>query len=177
MKDELTQQIGTYRHGPARPGRLGRAVGFSLLAGMSLAVFAWVVLGPAYAEMSETRHQRDCIRADLDEAERWIAANARLIADLPSDEVMTKRLAESQLNWLPTDEYVVIDPAAKPAPQRLVNVRPGHKPARPDGLAIRLGRKAANPTLRRVLLAIAAGFMLSAAVVFAPRYGTRPDDS
>ena len=176
MRADLTPQTRTFARGSATAGRLGRAVGFTLLVALSLAIFACVVLGPPYAKMVETKCELDCLRAELDEAEAWIAANARLIEALPEDEVMTKRLARSQFHWLPADEYVVIDPAAAPAPQRLVNVPSRPMPARRDSLALRLSQRLASRTLRHVLLLIAGGCMLASVLLFAPRFGTRPSD-
>ena len=176
MRADLTPQTHTFGRGRAIAGRLGRAVGFALLSALSLAIFACVVLGPAYAEMVETRYQRDCLGTELDEAEAWIAANGRLIEALGEDEVMTKRLASSQFHWLPADEYVVIDPAAEPAPQRLVNVPPRAMPARQDGLALRLAQGLANRTLRHILLLMAAACMLASVLLLAPRAGTRRDN-
>jgi len=176
MRTDWTPQAGTFRRGPASAGRAGRDVGFAILATLSLAIFACVVLGPPYAEMVATRYELDCLRAELDEAEAWIAANARLIKELPEDEVMTKRLASIQFHWLPADEYVVIDPADEPAPQRLVNVPPRPMPPKPDGLALRLAQSLADRTLRNVLLLIAAGCMLASVLLFAPRTGARRDN-
>jgi hypothetical protein len=146
----------------------GRLVGFAVLTGLAMATVAALVLLPAYAQMRIACYERDCDRVTVAELQATAAANARLIADLPTNPVLTKRLAMSQGDLLPDNEVIV--PRARPGrppPDVIVPVRYA-RPAPPAGWMIRAAGKVANPPTRRGLLLLATGALLVALFLFAP---------
>lgn len=151
---------------------LGRTVGFTVLGSLSLAILAGVVLLPPYARLVEARYRRDCLQARIADRETLIAVNDRLIRALPQDDVMTRRLARSQSEWIPADEAVAIDldPAKRGfAPSQIVTVTPHRRPAEPDGWIVRTAAKLQVPARRVALLLLAGVYMLVALFLYAPR--------
>lgn len=176
MAREAETTAGRGAHCRAR-GRSWASVGFVVMTGLSLAILAAVVLLPAYGKLAEAEFEMGCLRADVAEAEDWLATNERLIQDLPSDEVLARRLARSQSEWLPPEEIVVIDPVRHAAgPPQLVSVPPHPRPAKPAGLAIRLAKSLQTPSVRYGLLLVAAGAMLGGTLLFPPQLQGRLDD-
>jgi len=85
----------------------GRFVGFCLLAGAGVALFATVLLLPEYSRLRRAQHElarQQAVNADLADL---IAVNHRLIAALPDSRVLTTRLAMRQLGLWPENELVV----------------------------------------------------------------------
>jgi len=161
-----TDGIARRRRGGHAAARL---VGFLVLTGAALATIGGVVLLPAYAEMVQTEYQLRCLRADVAEAQAWIAVNERLIADLPYDPVITKRLAISQSGWLPDNELVVVPPGSgQTGPAPLVSVPRQPRPPQPSGTALRLAAGIDMPGARRYLFAAAGVAMLAAVLIFGP---------
>ena len=151
---------------------LGRTVGFTVMGSLSLAILAGVVLLPPYARLTEARYQRDCLQARLADQQTLIAVNDRLIRALPQDDVMTRRLARSQSEWIPADEAVAIDldPARRRfAPSQIVTVTPHPRPAEPDGWVVQMAAKLQVPARRAALLLLAGVYMLVALFLYAPR--------
>jgi hypothetical protein len=143
-------------------------IGFVTLAGLALAILAALVLLPAYARTRYAAYERDCDKVATAELEATVAANARLIADLPSSPVLTKRLAMSQGNLIPDNEVIVPEGrAVRPPPDVVMPVRYPYPPP-PDGWAITAAAKLQNPPTRRGLLLLAVGSLLVATFLFAP---------
>ena len=97
-----------------------------------------------------------------------IQENDRLIALLPTDQVLTKRLAESQLPCSP--EHEVIIPAAsiqKRLPDLIVPRR-SQRPSPPPKWLMRAAGRLSNPPTRRGLLLLALGAMITAVYLFTP---------
>lgn len=165
---------GTRASLPAAPDGLlfaaGRMIGFVALAGLAMATAAVLVLLPAYARMRLAIYERDCDRVTVAELQATAAANARLIADLPTNPVLTKRLAMSQGDLLPDNEVIVFkgsSPSPRPPPDVIIPIRYG-RPAPPDGWMIRAAAKVQHPPTRRGLLLLATGALLVALFLFAP---------
>ncbi|MGB2823324.1 MAG: hypothetical protein WBF17_20245, partial [Phycisphaerae bacterium] len=79
----------------------GRMVGFCLLAGAALAIFAAATLLPEYARVLHADYalaRQEAVNADL---KALIEANDRLIAALPDNPVLAKRLAMNQFGLWP----------------------------------------------------------------------------
>lgn len=165
------------RHGtrvslPAPPDGVlfaaGRMIGFVALAGLGMAIVAALVLLPGYVRMQTALYERDCERIASAELEATAGANARLIADLPSNPVLTKRLAMSQGDLLPDNEVIVSKgQPTHPPPDVVVPARYA-RPAPPDGWAFAAAVKLQNPPTRRGLMLLAAGALLVAMFLFAP---------
>ena len=146
----------------------GRMVGFLALAGTALAIIAGMVLLPAYAKMRYARYERDCQKVALAEMEATAAANARLIADMPSSPVLTKRLAMSQGELVPDKEVIApATRATRPPPDVILPVR-YPRPDPPEGWLLTAAAKLQNPPTRRGLLLLATGSLLVALFLFAP---------
>jgi hypothetical protein len=146
----------------------GRMVGFAALAGLAMATVAALVLLPAYARMRLAIYERDCDRVTAAELRATANANAHLIADLPTNPVLTKRLAMSQGDLLPDNEVIVFkSQPLRPPPDVIIPVR-YLRPAPPEDWMIRAAAKVQNPPTRRGLLLLAAGALLVAMFLFAP---------
>jgi hypothetical protein len=142
------------------------AVAFAAFAGSALAILAAVVLLPAYAQLQQSEYELACLRTDVAHGEAWIAANERLIADLPGDAVVTRRLARSQLRWLPNDELVAVrDESHPPQPLELVSVPDQPRPAPPAGMLFSLASAVEPRSARLFLLACAAALMFAGMLV------------
>lgn len=168
----MAPQPGTRLNQEETPAGLlsafGRAVGFATLAGMAIAVLAGVVLLPAYAQLADARYQRDCLQAGIADAEALTQANEELIQDLPLDDVLNKRLARSQSQLIPKDEYVAVEKNATNPPPPLVSLEEYPKPLPPDNWALRAAERVQIPRIRRGLLLLSGMALLGAFFLFAP---------
>jgi hypothetical protein len=146
----------------------GRFVGFTVLAGVALAILATLILLPAYARLSAAQYELDCRKAQIADEETQIAYNERYRSATTQDPVLVKRLAMSQFNLKPRDEVVVAPPgAAAPPPPGAVPPRRHPRPSPPDNLLLRTAAKVETPSTRRGLFLTAAGAMLAAMFLFA----------
>jgi len=147
----------------------GRIVGFAVLSGISLAILAGVVLLPAYARLAEVRYQRDMDAADTADMEATVAANEKLIKNLPTDEELNKRLAMNRLGLWPENEDVRVsrsdDISNIPG---TIQIQKHPRPAKPSSLLMYLNAKLQKQRTRRGLLLIAGLSMLGAMFLFAP---------
>ncbi len=157
-----------------RQGQCGRAVGFALLTGLSLAIFAMVVLLPAYGQLRNAQHEATCRKADVADVEKLIQANERLIEALPNDDVLTTRVSRRQmglvpLEMLPPGEGVMLDASATTPqiPAEIVRIEPTPRPAPPGGQLLALAEKLTQPVRRRGLLLAAGAVLLLGALLFA----------
>jgi hypothetical protein len=143
-------------------------LGFTVLAGLGLAIIAGLVLLPAYARMAFAGYERDCDKVAVAEMEATAAANAKLIADMPSSPVLTKRLAMSQGDLMPDNE-VIVPPAGavRPPPDVVIPVR-YPRPEPPAGWEIIAAGKIQHLSTRRGLLLLAIGSLMVAMFLFAP---------
>ncbi|MCJ7545050.1 MAG: hypothetical protein MUP47_10915 [Phycisphaerae bacterium] len=156
---------------PAPDGLLfaaGRMVGFVTLVGLAMATVAALVWLPAYARMRLAVYERDCDRVTVAELQATASANARLIADLPTNPVLTKRLAMSQGDLLPDNEVIVFKNKPLRAPPDVIIPVRYPRPAPPEGWAIQTAAKVQNLPTRRGLLLLATGALLVALFLFAP---------
>jgi hypothetical protein len=148
----------------------GRMVGFSIMAGAALAIFAIAVLVPEYARVLQARHElarQEAVNADL---KALIEANDRLIAALPENPVLAKRLAMNQFGLLPENEYVVVDARApRHPPPGTALTKPHPRPEPPNEQLLGITRRLTRPRTRRGLLLLAAAAMLAALFLFPAR--------
>ncbi len=151
------------------PGRWIRRSAFLGLAGLAMAILAAVVLLPDYARLRRLQHQRRWQELRVQEARASVAGMDRLLADLPTDEVLTKRLAWSKLGMMPSNEAWPIETrlSAPPAPGTLSPVRYPEPPA-PNRLWNSLARQLQRPAYHHSLLLLAGGMLISAFLLFAP---------
>jgi len=169
MESRPVAEADRVRH-PAGPLLIAvRAVGVAALAGMAVAILACVILLPAYAELDDAKYQRDCLAADIADAEKLVRTNERLIEELPNDPVLTFRVARSQFDLLPPNEVVVTDSDTPRPPAPLIDIPATPRPTPPQGTAYQAGKKLDSERLRRGLMLIAASAMLAAMFLFAPR--------
>ncbi|MBL7133050.1 MAG: hypothetical protein ISS78_03040 [Phycisphaerae bacterium] len=153
-----------------RPGPLdavGRVIGFLMIAGPAMAILAGVVLLPSYVALAQAEYDEACAQASVADAKAQIQANERLIAALPTDPVLTKRLAENQLPCRPQHE-VIIPGAPQKRPPDLVLPRRAQRPSRPPRWLMTAAGKMSNPPTRRGLLLLALGALITAVYLFAP---------
>ena len=162
-------------------GRVGRffsaagcLVGFCSLAGVSVALFAVVLLLPDYARLQRARYElarQEAANADL---AALLRANERLIANLPDDPVLTKRLAMNQLGLWPENEVVLLhDGRPRRMPPGLVLTDAHPRPKPPGGWLMHAARRMTNPPTRRGLLLLAAAAMLAALFLFPAKEAKR----
>ena len=150
-----------------RLSRFAQAVISAVWATAALGIFAVALLLPPYAELLIANYQRDCLKAELVCAEQLIDAQENMIAFGESDEVLTQRLARSQLGLLPQTERVAIDPAEpRPAPPAVFSPQtPAYPPAPPDWI-ISMGERLMRAPLRRALMLLSAGALFAATLLY-----------
>lgn len=156
----------------------GRLVGFLLLAGLGLGIFAAVVLVPPYVEMVTARYVVACNQAALQDAQDRVEANQRLIEALPEDPVLTARYAMAQEPVVPQTHEVVRVPGQSLLPdQRPSAANP--RPAPPSGLLFQVNARLEKPSTRRGLLLLSIALLTIALFLFAPpnRYRLRAKKS
>jgi len=146
----------------------GRGVGFVLLCGAALAIQAGVVLLPEYAELRQDLYARSREAATVADMEALAEAQDRLIAKLPTDPVLTKRIAMRQQDYWPDKSVATAEPGrqASRAPCA-VRLAPHRRPAPPSAWLARASGKLANPATRRGLWLVSVGLLLAAVLMFA----------
>jgi len=145
----------------------GQLLGFVLLSAAALAIFAAIVLIPAWSRHEQARYERDLLAARREDARSAIETYDRLIEAAPGDQVLTKRLARHELGLYPRDEVVVIDPGAAPAPPPgAISYPKAPRPDPPPAWLVGLGNRLSKAPLRRGLLLMAAAAMLAALFLF-----------
>ena len=147
----------------------GRMVGFTVMAAVAVAVVSSVVLLPAYAQWVRAQYERDCLLARTKDLEALSNAHERLIAALPTDRVLTMRLAISHEALRPAAGSRVPLPGADPAtPPGLIRAVSHPRPAPPPDWLMHLDARLQRPATRRGLLLLAAGAVVVDMFVFAP---------
>jgi hypothetical protein len=145
-------------------------LGFLLLAGASIALFAGVLMVPDYARLQHAQYEQARQEASVADLQTLVQANDRLIANLPDDPVLVKRLAMNQYGLFPKDEQVVLDERSqRPPPPGMVVVDPRPRPAAPTGWFQETAERISNPPTRRGLLLLAAAAMFAAICLFPAR--------
>ena len=149
---------------------VGRLAGFCLLAGMAVAIFAAALLLPEYGRTVQAEYELARQQAVNTDLESLIQAHRRLIEDLPSSPVLTKRLAMNQLGLWPADELVVAasDRSLRPPPGMVIT-QPHPRPSQPDGKMLDLAQRLSKPRTRRGLFLLAAAALLAAIFLFPTR--------
>ncbi len=140
-----------------------------ILSGLGVCIVAALVLVPAWADLARAKHRRDCVRAEIKQTEKLIAANERLIKALPEDRVLNERLAMSYLRELPENEVVVLDPEAPASPPPGV-VQPAEAmlPAPPSPRLMHMAARLSHRPTRIGLFAMATGLIIVAFCLFPP---------
>jgi hypothetical protein len=143
--------------------------GFVTLAGLAMLVLAGLALLPAYARWRQAEYEKECLATACRESEALITAQERMIADLPESEVLTKRLALSQGELCPENEFVSVNPdrPRRPPPDVILPVR-YPRPSPPNNWLMQASVKLHNAGTRRGLLLLAGGCLLVAMFLFAP---------
>jgi len=144
----------------------GRMVGFMVLAVPAIVIFAVVVLIPQSARLQSAVYERNLERADKADLAALRDAYGRLNLALLEDETLVKRVAMSELNLQPKDEYVCFNPDVAANPVGTITMRPAPRPATPGGWITVLANRLEDPAKRRGLLLLAAGALLAALFVF-----------
>ncbi|HUT01889.1 MAG TPA: hypothetical protein VM031_05510 [Phycisphaerae bacterium] len=148
----------------------GRWVGFCLLTGAAMTVFAAVLLLPDYARMLRAKHELARQEAVIADLAALIEANRRLIDALPESPVLTKRLAMRQLGLRPADELVVLTAEAPHTPPPGAVLVPHHpRPQPPNPWMLTIAGRVAHPPTRRGLLLLAAAAVIAAVLMFPGR--------
>ena len=146
--------------------RAGRMVGFLALAVPAVGLFAAMVLLPVWAQGAQAQYLAGCQLAEFKDCQAQIAANQRLLAALPADEVLTKRLAESQLPCVPENEVVIR--SGQPAMPDLVRPDPHTRPDRPPQWMLRTADRLAKPSTRTGIALLSIMVLGAACFLFAP---------
>ncbi|MBN1554248.1 MAG: hypothetical protein JXA11_05850 [Phycisphaerae bacterium] len=150
--------------------RFIRGGAFMGLVGLSVLIVAAVVWLPSIARVRQLEYQRASQENRLKEAQATIAAMERLIAEAPTDEVLTKRLAWSKLGLLPSNEawplHTNVPPP--PAPGALSPIHYTDPPP-PDAPVDRWAKQVQSPAYRRGLLVLAGSLLIAAMLLFPGR--------
>jgi hypothetical protein len=166
------EETEAYR--PHHLAAAGRLLGFLLLAGASVGLFAGVLLLPDYARLQRALYEQARQEASVADMQTLVQANDRLIANLPDDPVLIKRLAINQYGLFPKDEQVVLDSRTKRAPPPgIVVTEPHPRPAVPVGWFLDAAERVSNPPTKRGLMLLAAAAMFAAIFLFPAREDRR----
>ena len=142
---------------------------FLALTLVGLAILSAVVLFPAYCSLAETEYRLGSLRSELAETQDLLTVNQRLIRDLPSDEVLIRRLARAQTEWVPPNEVVVIGPVkSEPTAAHLVSIPPRPRPRPPNRWMLLFGAMLRRGVVRKGLVLVAAGGMMAGLLLPAP---------
>jgi hypothetical protein len=137
------------------------------LAGAAVVLFAGVLLVPEYARLAKARYELARQQATNADLEALIRGNDRLIAALPGDPVLAKRLAMRQFGLWPKDEVVVLDERGpRQTNPGLVVSDPHPRPVPPTGWLMNAAQRASNPPTRRGLLLLAVAAIAAAIFLF-----------
>ncbi|MDP6546083.1 MAG: hypothetical protein QGH60_19045 [Phycisphaerae bacterium] len=131
-------------------GVIGRAVGFSILAGLAMAIVATLVLMPAWANAVRAEHDLAVKRAEIEYSRRVVAAGARLNNAIHHDRVVNERLVKGTVR------------------QNLIHTQPVEYPPAPGGWRMELADKLAQPKTRRGLFVVAFVALAGGMFLFVP---------
>jgi hypothetical protein len=136
---------------------------------LALFILAGVVLVPAYIRLTGAEYQLTLLKKNVEDAEAMVAAYDNVLAAAQNDEILTRRMARSQLGLLPTNEVLVMDPAGPASlPPGVIITARKPPPQPPGGPLTLIASRLEKPNIRRGLLVVAAGLLLAATVLFAP---------
>jgi len=125
---------------------------------VSLAILSLVVVFPAYSRLAETQYTLDSLRTEAAQTQDLLNINERLIRDLPCDEVLVRRLARVQTEWVPPNELVVTDRGmSKRTGGILVTLPPRPRARPPARWVLLLGAVLRKDFVRNTLVLLAAG--------------------
>jgi len=137
---------------------------------LALAIVAAVVLLPPYAKLQQAKYRRSCDALRVAEAQATVEAMDRMLAEAPSDEVLTKRLAWSRLGLYPAGEQVARTTGRgfllSGAPGTLSVIRYPDPPP-PDPWLMSLAEKLNQPARRRGLMVLAGCLAVAAMLLLA----------
>ncbi|MFA6134955.1 MAG: hypothetical protein WC869_13145 [Phycisphaerae bacterium] len=168
MEHQPGRKADSRARGPWLIFALGRGLGFLTLAGLAMVILAALILLPAYAQLQQVVYDRDCQQVAVNENDKTLEAQRRLIEELPDSEVLTKRLAISQGELTPDREVIVPRAGMPTLPPDVIQPVRYPRPAKPDNLLLTLGTRIEKPSTRRGLLFLAAGALLVAMFLFSP---------
>jgi hypothetical protein len=159
---------------PSLLAAAGRLLGFLLLSGASIALFAGVLLIPDYARLQRAVYEQGRQEASVADLQTLVQANDRLINNLPDDPVLIKRLAMNQYGLFPKDEQVVLDDRSqRPPPPGMIVTEPHPRPAVPTGWFLEAAERISNPPTKRGLLLLSLAAMFAAIFLFPAREDRR----
>jgi len=134
-----------------------------------LLIVAGVAWLPAHARVAQARHERDRLVAKNADDESLSVAYGRLIAAIPADPVLGKRLAMRRLGFLPRNEMVIPTAARRArAHWGLVSVVQHRRPAGPNPRILRAAEVVRRPVTRAILMPLAVAAFLAAVALSAP---------
>ncbi len=131
-------------------------MGFVILAGLGMAIFAALVLMPAWASVIDIRHARNVQSAWDEHQENYSQTRARVINATPHDPILTARLAKGT------------------AVEDLIHAPEFTPPPAPSGWDLELADKLAQTKTRRGLFCVAIVCLGGAMFLFGPPAIKRP---
>ena len=142
---------------------------FFILTTLGLLILATVTLLPAYAGLAQARYQRDSLAAKNANDEALTVAYQRLIAAIPTDPVLAKRLAIRQFGFPPRSERIMPTAVEEPLTCRsdLVTTILQTLPDRPYR-GIFLAAEFLQIRVVRTILLLAATATLLAGMIYSP---------
>ncbi len=154
----------------------GRMIGFTLMAGMALAILAAVVLLPAWQRLDTIRARRDALAAKVETNDRLVAYRDRLIIASKTNPRLTEDLLIQQRNCRRPGEVVVPTdiPPDPPVITMLAAKVEGTGSAASEANAAlldRLANRVQRPRTRRGLLLLSGLLMIAAMILFIPPDG------
>ena len=147
--------------------------GFTIVAGLAVAILATVVIPPAYQRTSAIYGEQAVLASQVRVNNLYIQYTERLIEAIKTDPILTQRLLIQQRNFRrPGETTVTIAGAPEEVPIAQLLAATTTNPAPPQPTMAMLATRVQDPRTRRGLLLLAAVLLTVAMVLFAP-----PDDS
>jgi hypothetical protein len=144
-------------------------LGFTIVAGLALAIFAAAVLLPAWHRRELARTQRDELAARVWTYDQLVDYKQRIIDTIKSDPLQTQRLLMLQQNYRrPGDVAVAMEnaPVELPPLVQLAARAPTVQPPSPS--LLHLAERLEDPRTRRGLMLLAGILMVGAMLLFLP---------
>ncbi len=146
-------------------------IGFTITAGMAVAILAAVVLLPAWQRRQDARNQRDDLVAKSKAYDDLIGHNERTIEAIKTTPLLTEKQLMEQQNYSRPGEVAVELPDIpiddQPDIQPLTAREPGSTQPLPERLKS-LTKRVQNPRSRRGLLLLSGLLFVTAMVLFGP---------
>ena len=152
----------------------GRSIGFTVFAGLGLAILAALALLPVYERVLYAQYDRDSERAKKADYQAKYSASVLVLDDVKSnDPSCVRKLAHSVQGEIPYG-YTLVESSGSPSPTPppdVIRITPHDKPNPPPHWLTELRSKLQNPAKKRGLLLLMTVSFFIAMLLF-----SKPDE-